>query len=499
MKILACPCGAACTDGAFTCDRCAADLTGTLVAGRGNLSDTGKTYAVGSVLGSYRLLQQIGGGGMGRVFVAEHIRLGRKVALKVLRSEFSENPEAVKRFFAEARAVNCISHENIIEVSDFVESPRGPNFYIMELLRGVDLGELQSGAGVLPLPRALRIAIQVCSALGAAHAAGIVHRDLKPDNIFLAERAGRQDFVKLLDFGVAKLMTGTVDDASTFRSSVGMVVGTPDYMAPEQAMGYSANHLVDVYAMGVILFEMVAGRRPFVAKTAREVMVQHLTMPPPSPRQLNPAQAIPAPLEELILACLSKEPEGRPASIQEVERRLRAILEALPAGHPAPVPPRATKPGPRRSKAALALAAMMLLAAAGVVFAARNGGPVPPGSAMAAIATPPSRSPAAHPPFTVVDETRAPGPGRVLAATPPSAMAPVTTPPTPSMLSPAAAPVASDDDRRASRQARPGLQKPAARPASSRPGTPTDSTEPPPLSERRRVKLDRGAVLNPFE
>ena len=288
--------------------------------------DTGRAYPVGAVLGSYRLLQQIGAGGMGRVFVAEHVRLGRRVALKVLRSEFSGNLEAVKRFFAEAHAVNCISHENIIEVSDFVESRHGPSFYIMELLHGQDLRAAQEREGILSLDRILRIGAQICSGLGAAHAGGIVHRDLKPDNIFLIERNGQRDFVKLLDFGVAKLMNANFEEAATFRSTVGMVVGTPDYMAPEQALGHQVDHRADIYATGVILYEMVAGRRPFVANSAREVMVQHLTTTPCRPSRLNPAGKIPEELEDLILACLAKEPAHRPQDIREVEQRLRDIL-----------------------------------------------------------------------------------------------------------------------------------------------------------------------------
>jgi serine/threonine-protein kinase len=213
------------------------------------------------VLGSYRLLEQIGQGGMGNVFVAEHVKLGRRVALKMLRSEFTHNPEAVRRFFAEARAVNRISHDNIIEVSDFIESERGRSFYIMELLSGCDLRAVKERDGALPIGRALGIAIQVCRGLGAAHDAGIVHRDLKPDNIFLTERGGRRDFVKLLDFGVAKLLDDGPDGGMRFRTSAGVVVGTPEYMSPEQASGDPADHRSDIYAVGVILFEMVTGQR----------------------------------------------------------------------------------------------------------------------------------------------------------------------------------------------------------------------------------------------
>src|SRR4029078_13498034 len=156
---------------------------------------------VDAVLGSYRLVKQIGEGGMGRVFTAEHTKLGRQVAIKVLRSEYAGNSEAVKRFFAEARAVNLINHENIIEISDFVENENGRSYYIMELLKGTDLRRLLDREEILPVTRAVGIALQVARGIAAAHAGGIIHRDLKPDNVFLIERGGQTDFFKLLDFG----------------------------------------------------------------------------------------------------------------------------------------------------------------------------------------------------------------------------------------------------------------------------------------------------------
>jgi serine/threonine-protein kinase len=295
------------------------------------VTDTGRTYAIGAVFGSYRLVREIGGGGMGHVFIAEHTRLGRQVAVKILRSEYSDNRDAVRRFFAEAQAVNRINHENIIEVSDFIESPRGPSLYVMELLKGKDLRSLAGPAGVLPLRRALAIVVQVCRGLGAAHDVGIIHRDLKPDNIFLVQREGRSDFVKLLDFGVAKLMNAALDDPSTFKSMAGIVVGTPAYMAPEQAMGQPVDHRADIYSLGVIMFELVTGQRPFLADSAREVMAKHMMETPQRPNKLRRlSDAIPMRLEALILACLKKEPRDRPQSIKEVEQRVRDVLEDLP-------------------------------------------------------------------------------------------------------------------------------------------------------------------------
>jgi serine/threonine-protein kinase len=183
---------------------------------------------------------------------------------------------------------------------------------------------------MLPLPRALAIAVQVCRGLAAAHDAGIIHRDLKPDNVFLVERQGRTDFVKILDFGIAKLMNAALDDAVTFKSTAGIVVGTPDYMSPEQAMGQQVDHRSDVYAVGVILFEMVAGRRPFDAETAREIMVKHMMVTPPRPSRFRSVTSpVPPALEDLIMACLKKEPRDRPDSIKEVGNRLQGILDDL--------------------------------------------------------------------------------------------------------------------------------------------------------------------------
>ncbi|HET6146037.1 MAG TPA: serine/threonine-protein kinase [Polyangia bacterium] len=317
-----CSCSAECDDEAEACPSCGATL--------GEQADRSRSYATGEVVGSYRLLEQIGQGGMGNVFVAEHIKLGRRVALKMLRSEFSHNTEAVRRFFAEARAVNRINHENIIEVSDFIESTRGRSYYIMELLGGVDLRTLEEQVGALPIGRALGIVIQVCRGLGAAHDAGIVHRDLKPDNIFLTERNGRGDFVKLLDFGVAKLMDDALDGVTNVRTTAGVVVGTPEYMSPEQASGDPADHRSDIYSVGVILFEMVTGQRPFDAPSAREIMVQHVMAAPPRPSKLQRFGAgVPAALEELILDCLKKRPQDRPQSMMEVEQRLETIARRL--------------------------------------------------------------------------------------------------------------------------------------------------------------------------
>jgi serine/threonine protein kinase len=286
--------------------------------------------AAGTIVGSYRLLDLLGEGGMGRVYLAEHIKLGRRVALKMLRAELGANPIAVARFFAEARAVNRISHENIVEITDFLDQSAGHNCYIMELLRGEDLGLRLLRCELLPIAVAVEVGAQIASALTAVHAVGIVHRDLKPDNIFLIERASTTNFVKLLDFGVAKLSGLGDRGMSLHTTAIGQIVGTPEYMSPEQAGGEAVDHRTDIYALGVILYEAVTGRLPFQAKNFGELMLQHLIAPPPRassyadlPHQIPPA------LDDLIVELLAKNPADRPSSMAEVQERLQAIHDGL--------------------------------------------------------------------------------------------------------------------------------------------------------------------------
>ncbi|MBC7792755.1 MAG: serine/threonine protein kinase [Clostridia bacterium] len=287
---------------------------------------------VGRVLGSYRLVQLIGEGGMGQVYLAEHTRLGRKVALKLLRPEYARHTKAVQRFFGEARAVNQISNDNIVEITDFIENEvdadgkPAEKYYIMELLKGRSLGDLQKTDGILPLERTLPIMMQVCSALAAVHDAGIVHRDLKPDNIFLIEKAGQRDFVKLLDFGVAKF-TDLSASQQMGRTGVGALVGTPEYMSPEQMSGKPVDHRSDIYALGIILYEVVTGRQPFTAKSLGEMAIKHLTVTPPKPSKLkglphNPSRE----LEALIMECLQKDPLKRPQTVTDIIERMQPLV-----------------------------------------------------------------------------------------------------------------------------------------------------------------------------
>ncbi|MCY1017039.1 serine/threonine-protein kinase [Pyxidicoccus sp. MSG2] len=299
---------------------------GGAVAGVVNRSDV--ELREGSMLGNYQLERLLGEGSMGKVFQARHARLGRQVALKVLKAEHARDSGFVQRFFQEARTVNQINHEHIVEIFDFVDEGEGGHVYcVMELLRGQSLSSLAQEEK-LTLARIQRIVVQVCAALGAAHQVGVVHRDIKPDNLFIIHRAGQPDFVKVLDFGVAKLLTS---EGNTTGTLDGTIIGTPAYMAPEQAAGLQVDPRADVYAVGNILFELLSGRPPFLAPAFGQLVVQIITQPPPPlPTHLPSGEPLPPKLSELVLRCLAKEPEARPQSLAEVTTAL-LMLPTTPA------------------------------------------------------------------------------------------------------------------------------------------------------------------------
>jgi serine/threonine-protein kinase len=277
-------------------------------------------------VGSYLLEEVLAEGGMGVVFLARHVKLGRKVAVKMLRPEFAANPRAITRFFREARAVNAIQHENIITITDFIEDPRGDNFYVMELLEGRSIKKLLAQAGSLPVPRALSIALQVADAMAAVHRAGIIHRDLKPDNIFLISLGDRSDFVKLLDFGISKLVEPDADAEVVHQTAEGTILGTPEYMSPEQASGQPVDFRADIYSLGVLLYEMLTGRKPITGRSFSERICAVVTVRPAPPSQIEGlGLCLPRQLESLIMKCLEKDPERRPQSMEAVAAAIRDI------------------------------------------------------------------------------------------------------------------------------------------------------------------------------
>ncbi len=297
----------------------------------------------GDQVGRYTLLEPIGEGAMGRVFLARHTRLGRTVALKLLKPEHSQNRDQVERFVREARAVNRIRNEHIVQIFDLVDEPAGQHarrvYCVMELLKGRTLGQLML-RGPVPLVRALDIMRQVASALDAAHGAGVVHRDIKPDNIFVVEKAGA-DFVKVVDFGVAKLRgaaepVGALPPATASEvarpgdTAAGVLVGTPAYMSPEQIIGRDVDPRLDVYAFGVVLYRLLSGALPFSAPDF-EVLLQRILdeAPKPLPAQTPSGEPIPSELAALVAACLAKAPDARPASMADVRAAVDRILEKL--------------------------------------------------------------------------------------------------------------------------------------------------------------------------
>src|ERR1043165_1167532 len=281
-----------------------------------------------TLAGRYLIQKKLGEGGMGAVYLATHNLLEKQVALKVLHGEFARKPDLVERFMQEARAASRIRHENVIDISDFGTTPEGLVFFAMELLQGHDLHEEVARARLagqlLPWVRSKRIFLQICAALGAAHALGIIHRDLKPENIYLVDFLGEPDFVKLLDFGIAKLTEVPEGDRKLTRT--GMLFGTPEYMSPEQARGEAVDHRVDVYAMGCILFQLVTGRVPFEAENFMGVLALHLTEAPPViPPEIFDSIGAPRALAEVIDRALAKDRNQRFASIDELARAVRRV------------------------------------------------------------------------------------------------------------------------------------------------------------------------------
>jgi serine/threonine-protein kinase len=277
---------------------------------------------IGQVVdGRYRIEKQIGEGGMGVVYLAAHTVLSRKLALKVLRGDMAKDQDVVQRFIQEGQAATSIGHQNIIDINDFGTLPDGSAYFVMEYLDGQPLTDMIKQGGSIPMNDAIGIIRQIASALGAAHQVGIVHRDLKPDNVHLIKRGGTNLFVKVLDFGIAK-----VGGASSKLTKTGMVFGTPHYMAPEQAAGQAVDHRTDIYALGVIMYEMFTGKVPFDADTFMGILSKHMFEPPVPPSQQATTVKLGA-IEDVIMKALAKKPEERYQTMDEVLRDLEAISQ----------------------------------------------------------------------------------------------------------------------------------------------------------------------------
>jgi serine/threonine-protein kinase len=297
----------------------------------------------GTTVGKYKLHEIVGRGGMGVVYRAEHVYIGKEVAVKILHDGYGGREESIKRFLREARAASLINHPNIVDVTDFGKSNDGTVFFVMELLQGEPLDALMRREHRLDLLRSITIVNQIGGALGAAHAKGIVHRDLKPENVMLTRREGRRelvrqisdesglhvvterekafDFVKILDFGVAKVRDPNVNEGRVTQQ--GVVFGTPEYMAPETARIGVSDPRTDVYALGVIFYEMLTGTVPFAGSTAVDVMLKVVSEPVEPPRHRAPGIEITPEAEQLIMKALAKDPQKRQQSMEDFHEELQ--------------------------------------------------------------------------------------------------------------------------------------------------------------------------------
>lgn len=465
-----CPVCDATVDGDEVCPRDGARL----LTVRDALAEEAERLRGQTIDGRYRIDALIGAGGMGCLYAATQVAVERKVALKLLPAHLGADTDAVRRFAQEARTASAITHPNVVTLHDFGQGPEGRLYLVMELVEGPTLDAVLKRAGPLPPARTLEIALQLLDAVGAAHARGVIHRDLKPANLMLSPQRGRSDLVKVLDFGLAR-MTG---EGGTTITRSGQVFGTPQYMAPEQARGDRCDHRADLYAVGVILYEMLSGRRPFDSDSVSRILVQQIQQAPP------PLEA-PAPLAAVVARALAKDPSERYASAAEMAAALidagesAAVAGALAAASPMarvtdreavlaetvsvavgsdvaaiPAPPA----GQRRRRAAWAAVAV-LVGGAGLWLASASSD-APGAAADAGVARPPATlapvTPGQPPTVKVAPaiETAPTGPDAATRPPPPSAAEPPGRAP-----NDGAAPARVDDEAHA----------PAARPAHAPP------------------------------
>ncbi|MHB8416953.1 MAG: protein kinase domain-containing protein [Myxococcales bacterium] len=319
------------TDALNFCPKCGADLRGV-----GGFSDTFAGTLKGKVVADrYKIIDRLGEGGMGSVYKVQHTRMGKVMALKVLRPELGKQRSAIERFQQEAQLVARLSSQNTISIFDFGEADDGSLYLAMEYLPGQDLAQVLRSEGCLPEARAAEIGTQVCRSLSEAHENGIIHRDIKPANVMLLRTRERQDLVKVLDFGIAKLKERGVDGAIT---GVGDFVGTPEYLSPEQARGETLTPATDIYSLGAMLYELACGVPVFEGPTPLSIVSRHLTEAPLPPHERVPSIQVSPAFEAVLLRALAKDPKARFANADEMRLALEPLagLRQVPAFEAAP-------------------------------------------------------------------------------------------------------------------------------------------------------------------
>jgi len=287
-------------------------------------SATPASDLVGQVVADrYHVVKKLGEGGMGQVYLAEHVKMGRRSAIKVMNPSMVHDPDAVARFNREASNASRITHPNVCAIYDFGETPDGLIYLAMEFIEGEPLTDLLEREGALPVPRATAIFLQTADALQAAHDLGIVHRDLKPDNIMLTSRKGGGETVKVVDFGIAKAVGG--DEACQKVTKTGLVVGTPEFMSPEQLSGDTLDGRSDLYSLALVFYRMLIGKLPFEATSVQETMIKRLTDEPTTLAEARPDLSFPAGLQPVLDTALARTPMERYQSVAKFAADVAAV------------------------------------------------------------------------------------------------------------------------------------------------------------------------------
>jgi serine/threonine-protein kinase len=388
---------------------------------------------VGATVGDYVIEARIGIGGNGVVYRGLQPQIAKPVAIKVLRPDVAADPVQVQRLLHEAQAVNSIRHRSIIDIFGFGKVPDGRHYIVMELLDGEPLDQLLERTGPLSAAQALPLLEEILSALGAAHARRVIHRDLKPSNIFVASQPDGSRYIKLLDFGLAK--KSALPNAPTAQTNQGSVAGTPDYMAPEQAKGEAVGPQTDLYALGVMAFQMLTGELPFSAPTPIELLMEHLNAPPPAPSSVE--VSVPPALDAWVLGLLEKDMAQRPATAEvarvDLKRISRDLVEAsthvawrVTGEHRAPPTTQLSLPVARRSRLVPAVATIAVAALATGAFVAARLKPEPAAKPPFIVEAPPPPMPTNPPPTPARPEPSPPEPAPAEAPSP--AVAPPVAP-----------------------------------------------------------------------